>query len=313
MTVVDRYLMAVRIFLPRSAQRDIIAELSDDIRTRMDDRESTLGRPLTAGEQEAIVADFGHPALLAGRYGPRRRLIGPEIFPFYWLVLRLALVVGVAVHVTVTMTMLAQGRADQAIRQATQVLPVVAFIQFGIITLIFALLDNYGVLARVGQSWNPRTLPTAGHVQPFVQLALVAIFSAWWFSALRMPFLVFGPGATVVMFAPIWRSLYLPMLGLALADVAWQIARLLRPQWARFRSIVRIILCALDLVVLFALAKAGPWVVIADAGHPPSDLPRIIDLLNRCMFWSFPIVAVVLIAVSLPELLALRRGTSPAA
>ena len=31
MTVVDRYLMAVRIFLPRSAQRDIIAELSDDI------------------------------------------------------------------------------------------------------------------------------------------------------------------------------------------------------------------------------------------------------------------------------------------
>ena len=185
MTVVDRYLMAVRVFLPRSAQRDIVAELSDDIHSRIEDQEGTLGRPLTAAEQEAIVADFGHPALLAGRYGPRRRLIGPEIFPFYWLVLRLALVVGVAVHVAVTMIMLAQGRADQAIRQATQVLPVVAFIQFGVITLIFALLDNYGVLARVGHCWNPRTLPTAGRVQPFLQLALVAIFAAWWFSALR--------------------------------------------------------------------------------------------------------------------------------
>jgi hypothetical protein len=205
------------------------------------------------------------------------------------------------------------GRADQAIRQATQVLPVVAFIQFGIITLVFALLDNYGVLARVGQSWNPRTLPTAGHVQPFVQLALVAIFSAWWFSALRMPFLVFGPGAAVVTFAPIWRSLYLPMVGLALADVAWQIARLLRPRWGRFRSIVRIILCGLELAVLFALAKAGPWVVMADAGHPPSDLPRMIDLLNRCVYWSFPLVAAVSIAVTLREFLALRRGTSPAA
>jgi hypothetical protein len=51
-----------------------------------------------------------------------------------------------------------------------------------------------------------------------------------------------------VTFGPIWRSLYLPMLGLALADVAWQIVRLLRPQWARFRSIVRIILCGLDLI-----------------------------------------------------------------
>jgi hypothetical protein len=313
MTVVDRYLMAVRIFLPRSAQRDIIAELSDDIQTRIGDREGTLGRPLSAAEQEAIVAEFGHPALLAGRYGPRRRLIGPEIFPFYWLVLRLALVVGVAVHVAVTITMLAQGRTDQAIRQATQVLPVVAFIQFGIITLVFALLDNYGVLARVGHNWNPRALPTAGRVQPFVQLAFVAIFSAWWFSALRMPFLVFGPGAAVVTFAPIWRSLYLPMVGLALADVAWQIARLLRPQWGRFRSIVRIILCGLELAVLFALAKAGPWVVMADAGHPPSDLPRMIDLLNRCVYWSFPLVAAVSIAVTLREFLALRRGTSPAA
>lgn len=313
MTVIDRYLLAVRIFLPRSVQRDVIAELSDDIHSRIDDRESRLGRPLAASEQEAIVADFGHPALLAGRYGPRRRLIGPEIFPFYWLVLRLALVVGVAVHVAVTLTMLAQGRADQAIRQATQVLPMVAFIQFGIITLIFALLDNYGVLARAGQHWNPRTLPAAGRVQPFMQLALVVIFSAWWFSAIRMPVLVFGPGAAVVTFAPIWRSLYLPMVGLALADIAWQIARLLRPQWARFRSIVRITLCGLDLVVLFVLAKAGPWLVMADSGHPPSDLPRIIDWLNRSLFWSFPFVAVALIAATVPEFLALRRGTSQAA
>jgi hypothetical protein len=313
MTVVDRYLMAVRIFLPRSAQRDIVAELSDDIRSRIEDREGALGRPLTTAEQEAIVADFGHPALLAGRYGSRRRLIGPEIFPFYWLVLRLALVVGVAVHVAVTMMMLVQGRADQAIRQATQMLPMVAFIQFGIITLVFALLDNYGILARVGQNWNPRTPPLTARVQPFLQLALVAIFSAWWFSALRAPFLVFGPGAAVVTFAPIWRSLYLPMLGLALADVAWQIARLLFPQWARFRSIVRIILCGLDLVVLFALAKAGPWVVVAGGASQPSELPRIIDVINRCVFWSFPFVAVVLIAVTLPEFLALRRRASPAA
>jgi hypothetical protein len=52
---------------------------------------------------------------------------------------------------------------------------------------------------------------------------------------------------------------------------------------------------------------------MADAGHQPSDLPRIIDLLNRCVFWSFPLVAVVLIAATVPEFLALRRGTSPAA
>ena len=75
MNVIDRYLLAVRVFLPRATQRDIITELSEDIRSRVEDREAGLGRALTDAEQECFVKELGHPALLAGRYGPRRHLI----------------------------------------------------------------------------------------------------------------------------------------------------------------------------------------------------------------------------------------------
>ena len=72
MALLDRYLLAVRLFLPRAQQKDIIRELSEDIRSGIEDKEGSLGRPLTEAEQEAVIKQFGHPALLAGRYGPRQ-------------------------------------------------------------------------------------------------------------------------------------------------------------------------------------------------------------------------------------------------
>ena len=44
-----------------------------------------MGRPLAPQEYQQLIKQIGHPGLLAGRYGPRRQLIGPEILPFYWL------------------------------------------------------------------------------------------------------------------------------------------------------------------------------------------------------------------------------------
>jgi hypothetical protein len=281
MNTIDRYLLAVRVFLPRTAQRDIIDELSEDLRSRVEDREAVLGRPLTESEQQGLVKELGHPALLAGKYGRRRHLIGPEIFPFYWLVLRLALVVGVAVHVAVTIALIISGRTDQAIRQAFVVLPSVAFLQFGIITIVFTVLDNSGALARFGREWSPRALPTrVRHVQPLFQLVLVLLFAGWWFAGLRQPFLILGPGAALVELAPIWSSLFTPMLLLALADVAWQVLGLIRPQWKTLRALMRIALGGLQLLVLYFLARAGEWLLVAPGSREIESVKPLVTAFN---------------------------------
>ncbi len=311
MNVIDRYLLAVKVFLPRRTQKDIIAELSEDIHSRIDDREAALRRPLTVDEQESLIAEFGHPVLLAGRYGPRRHLIGAEVFPFYWLVLRVALGIGVAVQVALALVMFAGGRTGQAIRQVAVVLPGVAWVQFGVITLAFAALDACGLLARVTRQWSPRTLPApTGRVQPAFQLIVFALIAAWWFAALRHPALIFGPAAAVMAPAPIWQSLYPPMLLLALADIAIQFVSLVRPQWTRFRSLVRIVLTSLGLVVLYVLVRAGEWVVIADAARQSDSVQRAVETVNRVALWSFPFVAAVLVAIMLMELHSMRRAAS---
>jgi hypothetical protein len=87
MELLDRYLHAVKKFLPKEQQDDIVAELSDDLRSQMEDREAELGRPLTEAEQEAVLKAHGHPVIVAGRYRQDRRsvafgrqLIGPVLF-----------------------------------------------------------------------------------------------------------------------------------------------------------------------------------------------------------------------------------------
>ena len=91
MELLDRYLQAVRFWLPKAQQQDIIAELSSDLHSQIDDRETELGRPLNDAELEVILRKCGSPILVASRYRPQTQLIGPALFPIYEFVLKMVL------------------------------------------------------------------------------------------------------------------------------------------------------------------------------------------------------------------------------
>src|SRR6476659_3808761 len=88
MALVDRYLHAVEFWLPKEQQKDILAELGDDIRSQIEEKEHEAGRKLTDPEIEALLKQRGSPFRVASRYLPQRYLIGPAFFPLYTLVLR---------------------------------------------------------------------------------------------------------------------------------------------------------------------------------------------------------------------------------
>jgi len=69
MDLVDSYVKAVAKALPEAQREDIIGELSEDIRSEMEDKQKELGRPLTEEEQEGLLRQRGNPLLLAARYG----------------------------------------------------------------------------------------------------------------------------------------------------------------------------------------------------------------------------------------------------
>lgn len=100
MTLTDRYLKAVAAQLPRATRDDIIAELRDAIQTRMEDREESLGRPLSEAEQEAVLREVGHPLTVAARYGSGpQHVVGPELYPWWMFGVKVALVAMAAITV----------------------------------------------------------------------------------------------------------------------------------------------------------------------------------------------------------------------
>ena len=92
MELIDRYLQAVKFWLPKNQKQDIIAELSEDLRSQIEDREAELGRKLNESEVADLLKQRGRPVLVANRFLPQDSLIGPVLFPIYLFVLKLVAV-----------------------------------------------------------------------------------------------------------------------------------------------------------------------------------------------------------------------------
>jgi len=86
--LLERYLHAVRFWLPKAQRNDIIAEMSEDIRSQIEAKEGRLGRKVNESELVAILKHLGDPMSVAHGYGPQRYLIGPVLFPIYALILK---------------------------------------------------------------------------------------------------------------------------------------------------------------------------------------------------------------------------------
>jgi hypothetical protein len=226
MELVDRYLQAVRFWLPKAQQEDILAELAEDIRSQIEDQEAELGRKLNEAEVEVILQRWGNPALVAERFRPRRQLIGPSLFPEYWRVLRIVLGVTLLVFAFLMFTVVAGGKP---LPKAFLMFPGILFAEFGWLTFVYAVRERF----FRPENWNPRSWPRIAKAegrrpsQSVYGLAITAFFSLWWLAGLRFPYLIFGP---YFKFAPVWRAFYVPILLLCLAEMARQGIGLIRPQ-----------------------------------------------------------------------------------
>ncbi|HEY3815034.1 MAG TPA: hypothetical protein VGL66_17590 [Caulobacteraceae bacterium] len=172
--LVDRYVQSVRSLLPKAQQDDIAAELEEAIRGRIDAREAELGRKLSDAETESIIKEFGHPIAAAGRYAPQRHLIGPEIFPFWWLGAKGVVVLAAIIGVVNGVSHVARGAHDPItlIGVAWATFWTTGLFLIGLLTVVggvmehykikpfanwrVADLSHYGLGGGLGSAWPPQ-------------------------------------------------------------------------------------------------------------------------------------------------------------
>src|ERR1041384_5454395 len=141
MELLNRYLQAVRFWLPEAQQHDIIEELSEDIRSQIDEREAELGRPLAETEAKAILRKRGRPMLVASRYLPQQHLIGPLFLPLYRFALKWILL-PIFVLIVGPLGILTPVVPPAALTTFVWGLWRAAFYGFGILTMVLTLHER---------------------------------------------------------------------------------------------------------------------------------------------------------------------------
>lgn len=310
MDLINRYLLAVQTWLPKSRREDILAELSEDIYSQIEGKETELGRKLSDAEVEDVLKRWGNPMLVAERYQPHRQLIGPALLPEYVRVLKWVLGITVSILAVITLVNLV---TDNPLPKAYLFFPLVLSAEFGLLTFLYAVRDRF----YRPDDWDPHSLAKVTpkpfdklNSQSVVGLVITAFLSIWWLIGLRFPKVIFGP---FFKFAPIWQTVYLPIIFITLAEFARQILALLRPKWVRFQSAARLVIGSAGLIICYLLLSAGNLVEVTDAArkYPGMDSQTwwIVGIcITGSIYLGLVISGIVSIVIVLKELRSLIRG-----
>jgi hypothetical protein len=297
--LIDRYLQAVRFWLPKTnRQEDLLAELGEDLRSQIDDKETELGHPLDKSEMAEILKHCGSPMMVAGRLGPQRHLIGPALFPIYEFVLKMVLfwiLVPVFIFIVGPVN-LANGGGDwgSAILNTFGDLWSGLFIAAGIVTLVFAIIERTSAHLGAECKWDPLKLPPVRKEERKPSpLKVICEFGFGWFGLVWLllvphyPFLILGPAATFLKAGPMVHTFYLPIVLLSIAALLRSGITLARPQWTWFPPFSQLLHSVLTLLVvnymLQAIGKlpsAFPFVVLQDVVRDSPKYLRVAAIVN---------------------------------
>lgn len=265
MKLIDRYLHAVRFFLPRS-QQGPSAELAEDLQSQIEDRESELGRPLSDDEVSAILKKCGHPLLVAGRLAPEDYLIGPPWFPIYLFALK-ALILWILIpgfFIAALGWALISDQHSQAFMAVFGHLWGAVVTAGGWVTVLFIAAERIQRRCGVLNTWNPAALPEfqpkrrISRPSSVIEIVIYLIFLLWWMDVVSAPM----PHGSAFALASVWKELYWPILAVAAAHLAFSFSCLLNPWWTRGQRLFRLALNVASLAIVGLLIKAGSWVVL---------------------------------------------------
>jgi hypothetical protein len=302
--LLQRYLQAVRFWLPKSQQEDILAELSEDLRSQVEDKETELGRPLNEAELGAILKKCGNPMRVASRFQAGQYLIGPTWFPIYRFVLKLVLLwILIPVFVVIVGPAIVLSNPDRVagILQTFGNLWTAEIIAGGVITLVFATLERVQVKCDVADKWDPHSLPPLAKEQvqsgtkSICEIAFGIIGLVWLLLVPQYPVLAFGPAAAFLKFGPLWQQFYIPIILLTLFGLAHHIISLARPQWTWLPPAGQLLQTVLTLIFLnFVINAAGhtphnewhPFVVLVDRVQDSVRYGKVAALVNVSVLLS---------------------------
>jgi len=159
MNLVEEYLRAVAVLLPKDKRDDIIEELRELILSRIESLQSDLGRSLTDAEIEDLLRALGHPLVVASRYrdGPQH-IVGPTLYPFWIFAVKVAVTIQLAIAVIIFLVRALTGDFERAFGQAIASGFTGALILIGVATVMAWLIEREVIRIDYFDNWRVKDL-----------------------------------------------------------------------------------------------------------------------------------------------------------
>ncbi len=249
MDLADRYVEAVKRYLPAKQREDIGAELYSTIEEKLIETKRAEGREPTEAEVLQLLKEQGHPLRVASAYRVHRPIISEALIPIYTLVLTWIFVALFSLW-TIRTVIVSSRILDKNPDWLDIDFFMMGAIYFGIVTAVFVLCDQY--LSRIDffGKWNPSSLPpmtayiaripisssVSGIV--FTQIWLVAL------TAIRNEYswsLLFGTAGSLAGSIILWLKIH------AVCVIGLHLVNVFQPYWTSLKS-------GIDAVLSFGLA-----------------------------------------------------------
>jgi hypothetical protein len=317
MELIERYLQAVGFWLPNAQRKDILAELSEDIRSEIEAREKELGRAMTDDDYEALLKHRGSPHVVAHKFLPERYLIGPVLFPIYVFVLKMQGLFYVGPWLLTWLALVAFSpayRSGHPVHALLELWTTTVFVLF-FTTLGFVIADWLRLRGGDSEPWNPRRLPPLRspdripRSSSLFELAGCLALLAWWatFIGFRTEYSLWDLRITLV---PEWLYVSAAVLTVTSLTVALATANLFNPWWTRFRASLKLLLDGAGAAVFGFFLKISAVAQLATPKASPEQLRHLVNDINHGMALAFPfavVVGVVVVAFDVRRIMRLQR------
>jgi hypothetical protein len=304
MNLLERYLYAVRSWLPKAQQEDIIQELSEDLRSEIERREAEMGGSLETDEIEALLRRRGHPVLVATRFLPRQYLIGPAFFPAYRYVLKmLFLFVFIPVIlISFIPTFLASEQPLSSFFRVLSMLWTTVLYTFGLVTVIFVLLERGNIKCELWKKWSPSSLPPAPPVgaelisrgeslfELLVSLCVALFLVGIW--PLPLTWNLASDGVAIEFSRRLSGAFWM-VLALTLANAALAAGKLYRPYWRPLYSGVALAADAAVVAIGAWLLQAGVLIEVTGAVASAEKIAVVSDWINLNLNLSLAVTFII--------------------
>lgn len=160
MTIIDRYVNEIGTHLPEKQRADIQKEIKSMIDDMLAEKCRAAGSVIDHKLTLEVLKELGKPEKVAASYFPPRYLIGPQLYPIFWLVLKISLIVVLIVMILILAVRIAIGDLNTWSEIGVNISTVINVLvgTAGWVVITFFILERVTLPSKIGikeKEWDP--------------------------------------------------------------------------------------------------------------------------------------------------------------